>query len=73
MDVYAVMKRKDSNCFGISFDQGEAATASNLSEYTGCPKKKYTSLKSYIFVLRTDKSLNYVSFIRQDFNLNYET
>ena len=28
------MKRKDSNCVGIIFDQGEAATASNLSEYT---------------------------------------
>ena len=28
------MKRKDSNCVGILSDQGEAATASNLSEYT---------------------------------------
>ena len=32
--VNAVMKRKDSNCVGIISDQGEAATASNLSEYT---------------------------------------
>ena len=30
----AVMKIKDSNCVGILFDQGEAATASDLSEYT---------------------------------------
>ena len=35
--------------------------------------KKYTSLKSYIFVLRTDKSLNFVSFVRQDLNLNFDT
>ena len=28
------MKRKDSNWVGILSDQGEAATASNLSEYT---------------------------------------
>ena len=28
------MKRKDSNCVGIISDQGETATASNLSEYT---------------------------------------
>ena len=28
------MKRKDSNCIGILSDQGEAATASNVSEYT---------------------------------------
>ena len=28
------MKRKDSNCVGIITDQREAATASNLSEYT---------------------------------------
>ena len=26
--------RKDSNCVGILSDQGKAATASNLSEYT---------------------------------------
>ena len=38
----------------------------------GIPKK-YTSLKSYIFVLRTDKSLNFVLFVRQDLNLNFET
>ena len=44
-----------------------------LREYTGCPKKKYTSLKSYIFVLRTNKSLNVVSFVRQDLNLNFES
>ena len=31
--INAVMKRKDSNCVGILSDQGEAATASNLSEY----------------------------------------
>ena len=37
----------------------------------GVPKK-YTSLKSYIFVLRIDKSLNFVS-VRQDLNLNFET
>ena len=28
------MKRKDSDCVGILSDKGEAATASNLSEYT---------------------------------------
>ena len=28
------MKRKDSNCVGILSDLGEAATASNVSEYT---------------------------------------
>ena len=28
------MKRKDSNCVVTSSDQGEAATASNVSEYT---------------------------------------
>ena len=28
------MKIKDSNCVGIISDQGEAATASNLNEYT---------------------------------------
>ena len=28
------MKRKDSNCVGILSDQGKAATASNLNEYT---------------------------------------
>ena len=28
------MKRKDSNCVGIIPDQGGAATASNLREYT---------------------------------------
>ena len=33
-EVNAVTKRKDSNCVGIISDQGEAATASNLSEYT---------------------------------------
>ena len=27
-------KRKGSNCVGILSDQGEAVTASNLSEYT---------------------------------------
>ena len=35
--------------------------------------KKYTNLKSYAFVLRTDKSLNFVSFVSQDLNLNFET
>ena len=33
-EINTVMKKKDSNCIGILFDQGEAATASNLSEYT---------------------------------------
>ena len=36
-------------------------------------QKKYTSLKSYSFVLRTDKSLNCVSFVIQGLNLNFET
>ena len=40
---------------------------------TGCPRKKYTSLKSYIFVLRADKSLNFVLSVRQDLNLNFES
>ena len=31
----------------------------------GIPKK-YTSLKLYIFVPRTDKSLNFISVVRQD-------
>ena len=33
-EISAVMKRKNSNCVGILSNQGEAATASNLSEYT---------------------------------------
>ena len=33
-------------------------------------QKMYTSLKSY--VLRTHKSLNCVSLVRQDLNLNFE-
>ena len=33
-EINAVMKRKDSNCIGILSNQGEAETASNLSEYT---------------------------------------
>ena len=33
-EINAVMKRKDSNCVGNLFDQGRAATASNLSKYT---------------------------------------
>ena len=33
-EINAVLKIKDSNYVGILFDQGEAATASNLSEYT---------------------------------------
>ena len=28
------MKRKDNNCAGILFDQGEAVTVSKLSEYS---------------------------------------
>ena len=28
------VKREDNNCVGILSDQGEAAIASNLSEYT---------------------------------------
>ena len=38
----------------------------------GVPKK-YTSLKPYIFVLRTHKTLNCMSSVRQDLNLNFET
>ena len=38
----------------------------------GVPKK-YTSLKSHIFELRTDKSLNFVPLVRQDLNLNFES
>ena len=33
-EINAVMKRKDSNCVGILADQGEAETASKLSECT---------------------------------------
>ena len=33
-EINAVMKRKNSNCVGTLSDQMEAATASNLSEYT---------------------------------------
>ena len=32
--INAVVKRKDGNGVGILCDQGEAATTSNLSEYT---------------------------------------
>ena len=35
--------------------------------------EKYTSLKSYIFVLRTVKSLNCVLLVRQNLNLKFET
>ena len=41
----------------------------------GVPKK-YTSLKVIsfkFFLLRMDKSQNFVSFVRQDLNLNFET
>ena len=33
-EINTVMKRKNSNCVEILSDQGEATTASNLSEYT---------------------------------------
>ena len=33
-EINAVTKTNDRNCAGILSDQGEAATASNLSEYT---------------------------------------
>ena len=33
-EISAVLKRKDSDCVGILSNQEEAATASNLSEYT---------------------------------------
>ena len=36
-------------------------------------QKKYTSMKSHIVVLRTNKSLTFVSFVTQDLNLNFET
>ena len=45
----------------------------HFSILQGVPQKKYASLKSYIFVLTTDKSLNCASFVRQDLNLNIET
>ena len=38
-EINAVMKRKGSNCVGILSDQGEAAIALNLSEYTITPLK----------------------------------
>ena len=38
------MKRKDSNCVGILSDQGEAATASDLSEYTICKRFCFVNL-----------------------------
>ena len=34
LEINAVKKRKYSNCVRILSDQGEAATGSNLSEYT---------------------------------------
>ena len=40
--------------------------------YTRCPKKKYTSLNSKIFVQRTGKSVKLVSFVRQDLNLGFD-
>ena len=41
--------------------------------YTSVPKKIHKFKKSYTFVLRTDKSLTFVSFVIQDLNLNFET
>ena len=35
----------------------------DILQTTGCPKKEYTSLKSKIFVQRTDQSVKLVSFI----------
>ena len=52
---------------------GSTITTLQLLKQYRVSQKKYTSLKSYIFVLRTDKSQNFVSFVRQDFNLNFET
>ena len=45
--VNAVIERKDSNCGGTLSDQGEAETASNLSEYTinGAMQKGIIQLK----------------------------
>ena len=40
-------------------------------EIPGVPKK-YTSLKSKIFVLRTDQAAKLVSFVRQVLNLDFE-
>ena len=39
-EINAVTKRNDSNCAGILSDQGEAATASNFSEYTISRKRE---------------------------------
>ena len=40
---------------------------------TGCPKKKYTRLKSRIFVLRSDQSVKLVTIVRQVLNLDFDT
>ena len=39
----------------------------------GVPKKKYTSLKSKIFVLRIDPSIKLVSFVREALKLEFDT
>ena len=36
-------------------------------------QKKYTSLKSELFVLRTDQSVKLMSFVRQVQNLDFDT
>ena len=45
----------------------------NCKLNTGCPKKKYTSLKSSIFVLRSRQSTKLVSFVRQVLSLDFDT
>ena len=41
--------------------------------YTGCPNKKYTSLKPKISVPRSDQSVRLASFVRSVLNLDFDT
>ena len=45
------MKRKDSDCVGILSNQGEAETASNLSEYIICKQNSDSYFMVVIWII----------------------
>ena len=63
---YAISKRDFDLCV-------QRLVRDVLGPSAGCPKKKYTSLKSKIFLLRTDQSVTLVPFVRQVLNLDFDT
>ena len=65
-----VTKRKDNNCDGILSDQEDAATASDLSEYTiahhqyngGCAVRichAISTVKDVQYIISTDEGVQY--------------